>query len=328
MRVAVVTGASSGIGAELCRAARGARLARRRALAPAGAGRARARGVRRLRPRRRRRRRRARARAASAHRPARQQRRHRKGPRGVRRRRPRPRSRRTCARTTSARSGASTRSCPGLGAGLARRQHRLGRGHGRLRPVLGDEARAARVLAHGRDRARAARHLACTRSTPASSRRPASRRRTASRSRSTSVLVVGPPLVVERTLARDRVRPARDRRAALVRARRVGAGARSRRRRARARRGCRTSESTTTRRARLGPALDPRGELVGDRAGDARVLLERQAGADERDRRAARAARGRARPRRRPSRSSRRRGARSPSTSTSVPVRSRRKPSA
>ena len=78
----------------------------------------------------------------------------------------------------------------------------------------------------------------------------------------------------------------------------------------------------------LGPALDPADELVVDRAGDARVGLGEHAVADQRHRRPDRAARGRARRRRRPSRPCRRRGRSSPSTRTSVPVRSRRKPSA
>ena len=58
------------------------------------------------------------------------------------------------------------------------------------------------------------------------------------------------------------------------------------------------------------------------------MLLERHAVADERDRRPGRLLAIEQRPRSRPSRSSRRPRRRSPSTSTSVPVRSRRNPSA
>ena len=194
---------------------------------------------------------------------------------------------------------------------LARRQRRLGRGHGRRRAVLGVEARAARVLALGRRRARAPRDLGAhgqpglRRDARLPAAGPASG---SARER----LVVDPELVVERTLARRRARPTRDLRAALVRAGSLAAGAlpgalaRARARFGHA--GAERPESTTTRRARVGPVAMPRRELVGDRAGDAGVLLERHARPDDRDRRARAAARGRARRRTRPSRSSRRRG--------------------
>ena len=55
---------------------------------------------------------------------------------------------------------------------LAPRQRGLGRRHGRRRALLGLEARAARLLPLGRRRARAPRRSRCTRSTRASSRRP------------------------------------------------------------------------------------------------------------------------------------------------------------
>ena len=68
----------------------------------------------------------------------------------------------------------------------ARRERRLGRRH-RLerhrRPVHRLQARAARLLARGAHRARARSGSACTRSSPASSRRPASRSASASRAR-------------------------------------------------------------------------------------------------------------------------------------------------
>ena len=152
MRVAVVTGASSGIGAELARAlrAQGWHVRRR-----SRAGRAETRTstrsatsptARRSRPWPRACSSGTRGSTCSSTTPA-------QGPAEVRRRRPRRASRRSCTRTTSAASGASTPSCPASGAGVARRQHGLGRGHGRLRPVLGDEACPARVLAHDRGRA-------------------------------------------------------------------------------------------------------------------------------------------------------------------------------
>ena len=152
-RVAVVTGASSGIGAELVRAlqARGTLvvgLSRR-----PSRGR-RARGVRRLRSRRGRSDGRPRARAPPAHRPARQQRR---GRRALQL----PRSRAGDDRAGDARQlprhrVVDARVPAGPRRGIARRQPRLGRGHRRRRPVLGVEARTARVLALDRRRACAA----------------------------------------------------------------------------------------------------------------------------------------------------------------------------
>ena len=157
MRVAVVTGASSGIGAALCARAPPQRLAHGRPLAQPGAGRRRARAVRRLRPRSRRRRGCARARAPPADRPAREQRR----PRG-RGRLPRRRSRddRGADRHELPRLGLVPARVPaGPRGGVAPRERRLGRGPRRGRPLLGLEARSARVLALRRGRARTARSL-------------------------------------------------------------------------------------------------------------------------------------------------------------------------
>ena len=126
MRVAVVTGASSGIGAALCRALRPdgwhvVGLSR-----SDGARRRRARDLRRRRPRGGRGGRRAGARAASPDRPARQQRRDRRT--GGLPRRATPETIETLIRTNYLGSVWCLRAfLPGLGRGLARRQRRLGR---------------------------------------------------------------------------------------------------------------------------------------------------------------------------------------------------------
>ena len=68
---------------------------------------------------------------------------------------------------------------PARGGAVGRRQHRLGLGRRRRpaeRPLLRLEARPARLLAHGRGRAARRRGSACTRSSRASPRRRDSRR--------------------------------------------------------------------------------------------------------------------------------------------------------
>ena len=113
------------------------------------------------------------------------------------------------------------------GRAVARREHRLGRRHRRDRAVLGVEARAARLLALGRERAAAAAGSTCTRSTRASCTRRASRRTGCCEAASAGSSSARTWSRIDR--ARDRARPARDLRAALVPRRRARAGDRARR---------------------------------------------------------------------------------------------------
>ena len=77
-----------------------------------------------------------------------------------------------------------------------------------------------------------------------------------------------------------------------------------------------------------GFTVDAADQLVVDGTGDSRMVLGENASPEQDDGSSERAARDRAGRRSRPSRPSRRRGSSSPATRTSVPVRSRRKPSA
>ena len=142
-------------------------------------------------------------------------------------------------------------------------------------------------------------------------------------------------VVIEPEGVAKRLVDAVERDARVVRPRAGTASSRSRRRSCpgwSARAGRRSGERRRLRPTTAGAPAPGRSrsrhELVGDRLGHARVLLQEHPVADDRHRRARPGARCRARRRRRPSRSFRRRGAVRPATSTSVPVMSRRNPSA